>query len=87
LQATPCRGCGRPLYPVGSILDDAGQEVWPPASVSRPPMPVPADSEFWYVVGEEEAGERNAILHEIESRGKGPRRAALTSSSRSSDSG
>ena len=60
-QATPCRQCGRPLYPVGEIADPEGRIVWPPANVPRPPEAGLPGVQVWYVVGDEEAQARKAI--------------------------
>ena len=76
-QATPCRGCGRPLYPVAAVVDDAGRQIWPPSSVPRPPT-VPPDAESWYVVREEDADERTAVLRKIAQRGKKSEEGCLT---------
>ena len=59
-QATPCRRCGRPLYPLDEALDDEGRLLWPPASVPRPPEVGRPGVVVWYVVGEEDAGARKA---------------------------
>jgi hypothetical protein len=59
-QATPCRRCGRPLYPLNEALDDEGQLLWPPATVPRPPEAGKPGVVVWYVVGEEDAGARKA---------------------------
>ena len=59
-QATPCRRCGRPLYPLNEAMDDEGRLLWPPASVPRPPEADKTGAVVWYVVGEEEAGARKA---------------------------
>ena len=34
-QATPCPRCGRPLYPLGPVIDEEGRVLWPPANVRR----------------------------------------------------
>lgn len=76
-QATPCGGCGRPLHPVAAVVDADGRQVWPLASVPGPPT-VPPDAEFWYVVREEDAAERVAILREIARHGKKSEEGCLT---------
>ena len=76
-QATPCRGCGRPLHPVGPVVDEDGRQLWPSASVPRPP-PVPQGTEFWYVVREEDAAERIAIVRKIARQGKKSEEGCLT---------
>src|SRR5512139_4068598 len=64
-SATPCRGCERPLYPDSAILGDDGEELWPPADVPRPSVTPPAGAEIWYVVGEQDHGERMRIWNDM----------------------
>ena len=56
-QGTPCKRCGRPLYPLAATTGREGQTLWPPASVPRPPDVGPPGTQVWYVVGEEDARE------------------------------
>ena len=60
-QGTPCRRCGRPLYPLSSIDDQEGRILWPPAHIPRPPEAGQPDVTVWYVVREDEAPEGKAI--------------------------
>ena len=59
-QATPCRECGRPLYPLHEALDNEGRRLWPPETVPRPAEAARPGSDVWYVVGEHDAAARKA---------------------------
>jgi hypothetical protein len=58
---TPCHGCGRRLYPLSATVDDDGRVLWPPARIPAPPEAGLPDVVVWYVVGEEDYDEANAI--------------------------
>src|SRR5436190_22791312 len=61
-QVTPCPRCRRPFHTFGSIHDDEGRVLWPPASVPRSPEEGQPGVRVKYVVTAEEAREAKAIV-------------------------
>ena len=64
-QATPCPRCGRPLHPLGSVSDDEGRVLWPPASVPRAPEEGQPGVRVEYVVTDEEYHEARALSSDV----------------------
>jgi hypothetical protein len=62
-QGTPCRRCGRPLFPLHSVEDDDGSVLWPPEEIPRPPEAGQPGVTVWYVVREDQAPEGVSISH------------------------
>lgn len=60
-QGTPCPRCERPLHPLGSIDDQEGRTLWPPAHVPKAPEAGQPGVTVWYVVREDEVPERKVI--------------------------
>jgi len=61
---TPCPGCGRPLYPLTAARND----LWPPPHVPHPSGLLLDDAVLLYVVTEEEARAKDAMLASEDSR-------------------
>ncbi len=62
-QATPCPRCGRALYPLSEVVNDAGEVLWPPAEVPRPSEAGLPSVDVWYVVRKDDGEKGVEIAH------------------------